>query len=93
MFKMSKQELELSQAARDLQKNPAYKNAFNDVEEHYLKLWKETNIKDKEEREILYMAIRLLKEVKSHIEIRVSEGDAYIKQVDKDVLKFKKGVK
>ena len=93
MFKMSKKELELSQSAKALMKNPAYKKAFEDVEQYYLNMWKATEPRDKEAREILYLTTQLIQKVKAHLEKRVSEGDAFMKFSDNEQRDLGKNIK
>lgn len=90
---MSEKELKLSQAAKELMNNPAYKNAFEDVEHCYLDMWKKTDPRDVGAREILYLTHQLIRKVKAHLLKRVNEGDAFIKLVEKDVKKTGKQFK
>lgn len=73
--------------------NPAYRNAFIDVENHYMKMWKATQPRDTEAREILYLTIQLIQKVKSHIETRVNEGNAFEKFTEKDLKRFGRNTK
>lgn len=77
--------MELSQAARAIQQNPAYKAAFEDVEQDYIKKLLSTAAESKEQRECLYLAIRALRQVKRHIEIRITDSEVYSKVIEKDL--------
>jgi len=82
IFNLTPREVEVSSAAKALMDNPAYKKAFEETKEFYQKSWIATSPSQKEERELIYTAMKLLDMVSGHIQKRVSEGDAYYKSLN-----------
>ena len=71
----------------DLKGNAAYKAAFQEVHEFYLKKWQDTALSQVDEREKIYMLMKLLKLVDEHILGRVSQGEAYFSEKNQKLLK------
>jgi len=65
--------------------NPAFKAAIDEVTSKYYEVWETTDLKDTEFREKLYMAHRLIKQVKVHILTYVSEGKLEQKSIVTDL--------
>jgi len=77
--------VELSQPARELMDNQAFKTAIEEVTHKYYEAWQTTHEKDVEMREKFYMAHRIIKQVKMHIVMYRDEGKLNQKHVVRDI--------
>ncbi len=86
MFKLtSQQRMELSQPAKDLMNNPAFKTALEEVSSKYIQAWEGTVETNTVGREKLYMAYKMVKYVEKHIVTYATEGELKQKNIVSDI--------
>ena len=67
-------EILASDEAELILKSDTFKDAISQLKEEYMSLWVSSDISDKEVRETLYAAVKLLPEVERHLRIIVEKG-------------------
>tara|TARA_R100001244_G_scaffold75169_2_gene59904 strand:- start:852 stop:1112 length:261 start_codon:yes stop_codon:yes gene_type:complete len=67
-------EILASDEAELILKSDTFKDAISQLKEEYMSLWISSDISDKEVRETLYAAVKLLPEVERHLRIIVEKG-------------------
>lgn len=70
----SQDEILASDEAELILKSDTFKDAISQLKEEYMSLWVSSDISDKEVRETLYAAVKLLPEVERHLRIIVEKG-------------------
>jgi hypothetical protein len=70
----SQDEILASDEAELILKSDTFKDAISQLKEEYMSLWISSDISDKEVRETLYAAVKLLPEVERHLRIIVEKG-------------------
>jgi hypothetical protein len=70
----SQDEILASDEAELILKSETFKDAISQLKEEYMSLWVSSDISDKEVRETLYAAVKLLPEVERHLRIIVEKG-------------------
>ena len=86
MFKLtSKERMELTQPAKELLDNKAFKTALEEVSSKYIEAWGNTKVTDVETREKLHSAFQIIKYVKMHIVTYATEGELKQKNIVSDI--------
>lgn len=67
-------DMERGRRAHELLKNTLLVEAFDTLQMGYAKLWAASNERDTEGRERLYMAQKVLQQVKQHFELVAADG-------------------
>ena len=70
----SQDEILASDEAELILKSETFKDAISQLKEEYMNLWVSSDISDKEVRETLHAAVKLLPEVERHLRIIVEKG-------------------
>lgn len=73
---------EKSARARELLGNELMQDAFRVVEDVYVQAWRRTTVEEIETRERAWLALQLLNDIKSHLEMTVAEGVAAQKLIE-----------
>ena len=84
MFKLIKRK-ELTQPAKELLDNKAFRTALEEVSNKYIEAWDKTKTTDVETREQLYSAYQIIKYVKMHIVTYATEGELKQKNIVSDI--------
>jgi hypothetical protein len=69
--------------AKELLENPLLEEAFAQVEQAYLADWRSSGLADLEGRERIWLAIKVLEEVKRHLRIVVESGTIAKRDIDR----------
>lgn len=86
MFRLtSKERTELTQPAKELMNNKAFKTALEEMSSKYIEAWDNTKTTDVEAREKLYSAYKMIKYVKMHIVTYATEGEIKQKNIVSDI--------
>ena len=69
--------------AKELLENPLLEEAFTQMEAAYLADWRSSGLADLEERERIWLAIKVLEEVKRHLRVVVENGVIAKRDIDR----------
>ncbi len=69
--------------AKELLENPLLEEAFAQMEAAYLADWRSSGLADLEERERVWLAIKVLEEVKRHLRVVVENGVIAKRDIDR----------
>jgi len=69
--------------AKELLENPLLEEAFAQMESAYLADWRSSGLPDLEERERVWLAIKVLEEVKRHLRVVVENGVIAKRDIDR----------
>jgi hypothetical protein len=69
--------------AKELLENPLLEEAFAQMEVAYLADWRSSGLADLEERERVWLAIKVLEEVKRHLRVVIENGVIAKRDIDR----------
>jgi hypothetical protein len=69
--------------AKELLENPLLEEAFAQMESAYLADWRSSGLADLEERERVWLAIKVLEEVKRHLRVVIENGVIAKRDIDR----------
>ncbi len=78
-----RKDMERAAQAIALLENPIFAEAFASLEKAYFDTWKQTGIRDDAGREKLWLAVKVMGDVKAHLEAVVSNGTVAKKELER----------
>ena len=78
-------EVRESEHAKALLEDPILQGAFDKMEKEYISKWKNTETKDKEERDILWQLVWAIGELRTHLSVIMQRGEFHRDRLQKSL--------